>query len=277
MTDGSLCELRVRALNCHPPSYYKDSVKQVVPALYGGVNALRMKKFYSQNIRRAKTDRIDSINIAAFGITYWNELTAIMPSEDIYRELKLLARQYYQTTSMLIKAKINFSNLCDQIMPGIQNIIYDYKGNKKLTGFAKTLPEYQVVREISCIGDTLAPRLIAEVGDIRKFHNKHSLIAYAGIDAPPYQSGRFYSNERHISKRGNRYLRKTGFEIMQSYIQHKPVGEPVFDFIEKKRSEGKCGKEAMIAGLNKFLRMYYGKVSEIYNSIDEQLIFGSKI
>lgn len=327
------------------------------------VNALRMKKFCSQNIRRAKTDRIDSINIAAFGITYWNELTAIMPSEDIYRELKLLARQYYQTTSMLIKAKINFSNLCDQIMPGIQNVIYDYKGNKKLTGFAKryrhfenilkmsktrfkndyckwaqkqgyrnceqvaeriyaiaqngipvlpnslsttiavteavrvlheietsrntiltqmqalakTLPEYQVVREISCIGDTLAPRLIAEVGDIRKFHNKHSLIAYAGIDAPPYQSGRFYSNERHISKRGNRYLRKTDFEIMQSYIQHIPVGEPVFDFIEKKRSEGKCGKEAMIAGLNKFLRMYYGKVSEIYNSIDEQLIFGSEI
>ena len=64
---------------------------------------------------------------------------------------------------------------------------------------------------------------------------------------------------------------------MQSYIQHKPVGEPVFDFIEKKRSEGKCGKEAMIAGLNKFLLMYYGKVSEIYNSIDEQLIFGSEI
>lgn len=49
------------------------------------VNALRMKKFCSQNIRRAKTDRIDSINIAAFGITYWSELTAIMPSKDIYR------------------------------------------------------------------------------------------------------------------------------------------------------------------------------------------------
>lgn len=327
------------------------------------VNALRMKKFCSQNIRRAKTDRIDSINIAAFGITYWNELTAIMPSEDIYRELKLLARQYYQTTSMLIKAKVNFGNLCDQVMPGVQDIICDYKGNQKLTGFvkhyrhfenilkmsktrfksdycrwaqkqgyrnceqaaeriyataqngipvlpnslstkiavteavrvlheietsrntiltqmqtlAKSLPEYQVVRDMSCIGDTLAPRIIAEVGDIRKFRNKHALIAYAGIDAPPYQSGSFYATERHISKRGNRYLRKTGFEVMQSLIQHKPIGEPVFDFIEKKRNEGKCGKESMIAGLNKFLRIYYGKVTEIYNSVDEQLIFGSEI
>ena len=38
------------------------------------VNALRMQKFCSQNIRRAKTDRIDSINIAMFGICYWDEL-----------------------------------------------------------------------------------------------------------------------------------------------------------------------------------------------------------
>ena len=36
-------------------------------------------------------------------------------------------------------------------------------------------------------------------------------------------------------------------------------------FIQKKRSEGKCGKEAMIAGLNKFLRVYYGKVMELYS------------
>lgn len=48
---------------------------------------------------------------------------------------------------------------------------------------AKSLPEFSVVREISCISDTLAPRIIAEIGDIRRFKNKHSLIAYAGIDA----------------------------------------------------------------------------------------------
>ena len=51
---------------------------------------------------------------------------------------------------------------------------------------AKTLPEYSLVREMPCIGDTLAPRLIAEIGDVRRFHSKRALIAYAGIDAPPY-------------------------------------------------------------------------------------------
>ena len=320
------------------------------------VNALRMKKFCSQDIRRAKTDRIDSIHIANFGITYWNELNPVMLSQDIYRELRLLSRQYYQKTTLSIKEKINFGMLCDQVMPGIQSVIYNHKSNRKLSNFAlkyhhydnilkmgenkfksdyckwakkqgyrnceqtaqriyalaqngipvlpnslsttivvkeavrllhsiedsrnailtqmqslaKTLPEYQVVVDMACIGDVLAPRLIAEIGDIRRFYNKHSLIAYAGIDSPPFQSGSFYGTERHISKRGNKYLRKTAFEIMQSFIMHKPSNDPVFNYIEKKRSEGKCAKESMIAGMNKFLRIYYGKVSELYRNIEEQ-------
>ena len=327
------------------------------------VNALRMKKYCAQSIRKAKTDRIDSTRIASYGLTYWSELLPVKPTEDTYRELKLLARQYYQTVSMLVKAKVNLSNLLDQVMPGIGDLMSDSASNHKLTDFVarywhyghilemgekrftadyckwakkqgyrvyerlaseilaiaqngipvlpnspvtkvvvteavrvihqieitrdtiiaqmqalcKSLPEYSVVREMPCIGDTLAPRIIAEIGDVRRFRSKHSLIAYAGIDAPPYQSGTFNATERHISKRGNSYLRKTGFEIMQSLIQHKPEGDAVYDFIQKKRSEGKCGKEAMIAGLNKFLRVYYGRVSEVYDTIHSELIFGSSI
>lgn len=327
------------------------------------VNALRMKKYCAQSIRRAKTDKIDSIRIASYGIAYWNELAQVLPVETTYRELKLLARQYYQMTSMLVKAKVNLSNLLDQTMPEIQTLLQDSACNHKLSDFvkrywnysnilamgkskfavdyckwakkqgyrlnerkaeeifalsqngipvlpnsqstkivvteavrilqeievsrdailtqmqifAKTLPEYSVVRDMPCIGDVLAPRIIAEIGDVRRFTSKHALIAYAGIDAPPYQSGAFSATERHISKRGNSYLRKTGYEVMQSLIQHKPEQDAVYAFIQKKRSEGKSGKEAMIAGLNKFLRIYYGRVSEAYRAIDEQLIFGSEI
>lgn len=317
------------------------------------VNALRMKKYCSQSIRRAKTDKIDAVRIASFGITYWDELVQAYASSDTYDELRFLARQYYQITSMLVKAKVNFSNLLDQVMPGISDILQNQNNNHKLTEFVsryihfkniidmgekkftanyckwakkkgyrcnerkaaeilalaqngiptlpnsqsvkiavseaiklihsteesrntiltqmqslcKTLPEYSIVKDMNCIGDVLAPRIIAEIGDVRRFKNKHSLIAYAGIDAPPYQSGTFNASERKISKRGNSYLRKTGYEIMQSLIKHKPADDPIYDFIQKKRSEGKCGKEAMIAGLNKFLRVYYGKVMEVYSKI----------
>ena len=99
------------------------------------VNALRMKKYCSQSIRRAKTDKIDSVHIASYGIAYWNELQPIPCSDDIYKELQLLARQYYQSVALLVKAKVNFSNLLDRVMPNIQSIITDNSSNSKLTDF----------------------------------------------------------------------------------------------------------------------------------------------
>lgn len=317
------------------------------------VNALRMKKFTSQDIRKVKNDRIDSIHIAMYGLTYWSELEEFKPANEVYAELRTLSRQYDNTIALLVGARSNFANLINNVMPGIDKMIAD--GNKsnrtiafvehyvhfenitkksekqfvndvmkwktkkgyhiseakakeiyalaqngipvlpntksttiivreaakliyelkstrdtilaQMQAFAKTLPEYSIIRDMSCIGEVLSARIIAEIGDITKYKNKHSLIAYAGIDAPPYQSGKFNATERHISKRGNAYLRKIGYEIMQSLIMHKPDGDPVFDYITRKRAEGKPAKAAMIAGLNKFLRIYYGKVSELYSSL----------
>ena len=99
---------------------------------------------------------------------------------------------------------------------------------------------------------------------IRRFHNAKALVAYAGIDAPPYQSGKFTGTDRHISKRGSSTLRKVGFETMTCLVMQKKVGDPVYDFIKKKQDEGKASKVAKIAGFNKFLRIYYARVMEIY-------------
>lgn len=65
------------------------------------------------------------------------------------------------------------------------------------------------------VGDVLAPKLIAEIGDIRRFHSGKALIAFAGIDAPPYESGQFEGTNRKISKRGSKVLRKIGYETMR--------------------------------------------------------------
>ena len=131
-----------------------------------------------------------------------------------------------------------------------------------MSTLAKQLPEYSIISEMPGIGETLATRFISEVGDVRRFKNKHSLVAYAGIDAPPFQSGRFEGKNRRISKKGNKYLRKTGYEIMRciTSVNLDPGSSEVYDFICKKRSEGFDYKKACIAGLNKFLRMYYGSV-----------------
>lgn len=98
----------------------------------------------------------------------------------------------------------------------------------------RPLPEYPIVRSMAGVGDRLAPRLIAEIGDVRRFTSGKALNAYAGNDAPPYQSGQFESRNRHISKRGAPALRKACYEVMQCLKMHKPQTDPVYLFMLKK-------------------------------------------
>lgn len=125
---------------------------------------------------------------------------------------------------------------------------------------ASQLPEYPIVMRMFGVGPVLGPQLMAEIGDVRRFHCKQSLVAFAGVDAPPCQSGTFESKNRHISKRGSPRLRKTLFQVMSTIIQHAPADDPVYQFLDRKRREGKHYYVYMTAAANKFLRIYYGTV-----------------
>ncbi|MGF1919644.1 transposase, partial [Enterococcus faecalis] len=89
------------------------------------------------------------------------------------------------------------------------------------------------------VGETLGPQLMAEIGDIRRFNKKQSLVAFSGVDAPPFQSGTFESKSRKISKRGSSNLRKTLFQVMSCLLQTTLANDPVYQFLDRKRREGK--------------------------------------
>lgn len=127
---------------------------------------------------------------------------------------------------------------------------------------AAMLPEYETVRNLYGVGPVYCAQLIAEIGSIDRFASKKALIGFAGIDPPPYQSGSIDVHSRSISKCGSPDLRKTLFQIMRGILQNSPENEPVYQFLDRKRSEGKPYKVYMIAGANKFLRIYYARAKE---------------
>ena len=313
-------------------------------------NALLVKKFLDQGLRKAKTDKKDAYKLAEYACTNWFKIVKKEKNDEIYNELKFLSRQYLSTIDVQVKEKINFSNLCDLLFPGYyqllddntfilglkifkkyfhpeivkskkesqfiaeidkmakklghrsagitlatkiyilaQNTISPRPNNKysqlsaiscvdaliqiietsniiitEMDKLASVLPEYDIINKMPGCGKKLTSRIIAEIGDVRRFKNAGSIIAYAGLDAPPYQSGQFEATNRHISKRGNKYLRKTGYEIMKSIKSNVSGDNEIKKYIIKKEDEGKLKKVAKIAGLNKFLRMYYGTVKKKY-------------
>ena len=56
---------------------------------------------------------------------------------------------------------------------------------------------------------------------------------------------------------------------MACYLQKAPADEPVLQFLDRKRTEGKPYYVYMTAGANKFLRIYYGKVKECLRNLEQ--------
>ncbi|PWJ50148.1 IS110 family transposase [Faecalicatena contorta] len=135
----------------------------------------------------------------------------------------------------------------------------------QMQSIACTLPEYDTVLSMGGVGFKLAPILIGEIGDVRRFTNARALNAFAGNDAPPFQSGLYESQSRHISKRGSAILRKACYEVTQCLKMHQMTDDPVYQYILKKESEGKPKNVAKMAGVNKFLLIHYAQVMEVYN------------
>ena len=83
------------------------------------------------------------------------------------------------------------------------------------------------------------------------------------MDPGKDDSGQVVHKSGHASKCGSARLRKTLFQIMDAMLKLGPrEGDPVSQFLFKKKSEGKPYLVYMTAGANKFLRVYYGKVKE---------------
>lgn len=140
---------------------------------------------------------------------------------------------------------------------------------QEMQSLASQLPEYPVVMEMFGVGPTLGPQLIAEIGDVRRFYSKKALVAYAGIDAPPNDSGDVIGRYKSMSKVGASSLRRTLFLVMSVYLQNSPQDEPVYQFMDRKRAEGKPYRVYMMASANKFLRRYYATVKAYLDSLEQ--------
>ena len=101
------------------------------------------------------------------------------------------------------------------------------------------------------------------------FTPKKALVAYAGIDAPPNDSGDVTGRHKAMSKIGASSLRRTLFLVMSVYLQNSPPDEPIYQFMDRKRSEGKPFRVYMMASANKFLRIYYASVKAYLDKLEQ--------
>ena len=135
---------------------------------------------------------------------------------------------------------------------------------------ASMLPEYPVVMQMYGVGKSFGPQLMAEIGDVRRFPRRSSIVGFAGVDPGVDESGKHSAKSVPTTKRGSPHLRKTLHQIVCTYLKKSPADEPVYQFLDKKRAEGKPYFVYMTAAQNKFLRIYYARVKECLEAFDAQ-------
>lgn len=180
-------------------------------------------------------------------------------SEEIYKASKELVPVLPKDdlTKLTIKQAVKQLNIASKTVDELRTLMNET---------AAKLPEYPVVMAMKDVSSSLGPQLIAEIGDVTRFSHKSAIAAFAGVDPGVNQSGAYEQKSVHVSKRGSAELRKTLFQVMDCLIKIHPQDDPVYLFMDKKRSEGKKYYVYMTAGANKFLRIYYGRVKEYLTS-----------
>lgn len=127
---------------------------------------------------------------------------------------------------------------------------------EEIIELAKTLPNYDSIANIPGIGENLAARILAEIGDISRFNNVSQLVAFSGVDPQIYQSGQVSGLHLRISKKGNKKLRCLLYLAVTCMIKTSR-DTSIVDFYKKKKADGLASKSALVASMNKLIRIIY--------------------
>ena len=113
------------------------------------INPFAMKKYAKDNsIRGAKTDKLDSIMIANYGIEKWYKLQKYEGDEETYAELKLLGRRYRHYMELHVKALQELTHILDYVMPGIKKMFNSWNeanGKDKLSDFVEKFWHFDLI------------------------------------------------------------------------------------------------------------------------------------
>ena len=140
-------------------------------------------------------------------------------------------------------------------------LLFHYQGHlseleDRIVALANELEEYKIIQSIPGIGEKIAATIISEIGEIDRFNHSKKLVAFAGVDPSVHSSGKFTATINRITKRGSSRLRNSLYLAVLCGIRSSR-NKKLKAFFDKKKSEGKPAKVAIVACMNKLLHWVY--------------------
>lgn len=230
------------------------------------VNSLCIKRFGQMKLRRAKTDASDAQLIAEYAesqvLSNWQpkpmaqealmQLTRSLDDLQLIRT-EILNRQ--EAAAHLVfeeqTCKSIFQTLLETVMESIETL------KKELACVLNSdyAEERGLLESIPGVGLMTIGTLIAHCGRFENFEKASQVVAYAGLNPSPYQSGTSVRGRGSISKRGHTGLRRVLFMGALSAAFHNPKCRALYLRLLEK---GKPKRAAVVAVAHKLLRQAFG-------------------
>lgn len=224
------------------------------------LNPILTNQFSRGTVRHMKTDMKDADIIARLVLQdegYEVNPSLFSPAKALHRTVIRLAKVRHALARMVRRyqeaypEEIEANKLIDECLSVLDS------NCTKLRKLALMKTDQKLVKlltSITGVGEHVAATLVNEIGDINRFPNPKSLIAYAGLDPRVKQSGTSLKHNTHLTKRGSVYLRRDAF-VAASIAQQ--WDSDLKEYHAKKKLEGKRYREATVATARKLLNRVY--------------------
>jgi transposase len=228
------------------------------------VNPARIKGFAQSELLRNKTDRADAALLARFGQTMQPEPWLAPPLQ--VRELRALVdrlqslKDMHQQEANRLQAAMNQAGMrasIDSHMQWLQASIKDLE--RQIDDHIDKHPglreDVKLITSIPGVGNTTAAKVLAYLGDVRRFKNGKALAAFIGVTPRLKLSGSSVRGRSAISRAGHAGLRHCLYMPAMVALKHNPL---VSVFGVRLKATGLAPKAVIAACMHKLVLLIYG-------------------
>ena len=225
------------------------------------INPLITSKQNQTELRKVKNDKKDAqliryCLIRGAGYEFNNDPEALI-LKSLVRQRDSLVRTKIKSDRQQVDISYKENCLKQEINPIYEDLSLIIR--EKIKEIEDRLKDYRpdeqrLLQSIPGVGPITAATFISEVEDIKRFKTPAQLAAYAGIDPRTHESGISVKGKGYITKRGNKLLRTRLYNAATVAVLHDNIFK---EFFQKKRSQGKPYKVALVATMRKMTHVIH--------------------
>lgn len=239
------------------------------------VNPLCIKRYSESKLIRVKTDKADAKTILNYAQKHDNLRTFIKKS-DAQLKIEKLLKAYIAINNDITRNRNRIEGL-SQYNDVVSEVVEEYENincflKERLKAIKKDImriiienykDEYERLTSIPGIGPINAATIIGCYGDFSNFETSKQVVAYAGLNPSPNESGKILNRNSSMSKQGMNYVRRNLFMGARTACR---LNKQCTALSERHKGKKKPWKYIQAAVAQKILRQAFGvvKKNEMY-------------